>query len=145
MDLVASASSRAEASSSVSLLSISGLSSFSTQGDEVLFFSILGECDDVSLLSLPWDGVKILREVFSWMISSSFSVSSHTSMLMINQLKVDRCLARYSPRTTTTNLPTNRAPNEPARPMCPRKHIVGQNWLFWAIYPNYLGREEKNT
>ena len=30
--------------------------------------------------------------------------------------KVDRCLARYSPRATTTNRPTNRAPNEPARP-----------------------------
>ena len=28
--------------------------------------------------------------------------------------KVNRCLARYSPRTTTTNQPTNRAPNEPA-------------------------------
>ena len=30
--------------------------------------------------------------------------------------KVNRCLARYSPRATTTNQPTNRAPNEPARP-----------------------------
>ena len=29
--------------------------------------------------------------------------------------KVNRCLARYSPRTTTTNQPTDRAPNEPAR------------------------------
>ena len=28
--------------------------------------------------------------------------------------KVDRCLARYSPRATTTSQPTNRAPNEPA-------------------------------
>ena len=26
------------------------------------------------------------------------------------------CLARYSPRATTTNQPTNRARNEPARP-----------------------------
>ena len=26
--------------------------------------------------------------------------------------KVNRCLARYSPRATTTNQPTNRAPNE---------------------------------
>ena len=30
--------------------------------------------------------------------------------------KVKRCLARYSPRATTTSQPTNRAPNEPARP-----------------------------
>ena len=28
--------------------------------------------------------------------------------------KVNRCLARYSPRATTTSQPTNRAPNEPA-------------------------------
>ena len=27
---------------------------------------------------------------------------------------INRCLARYSPRTATTNQPTNRAPNEPA-------------------------------
>ena len=39
--------------------------------------------------------------------------------------KVDRCPARYSPRATTTNQPTNRAPNEPTR-----KHILGQKWLF---------------
>ena len=30
--------------------------------------------------------------------------------------KVNRCIARYSPRATTANQPTNRAPNEPARP-----------------------------
>ena len=31
-----------------------------------------------------------------------------------NIYKVNRCLARYSPRASTTNQPTNRAPNEPA-------------------------------
>ena len=30
--------------------------------------------------------------------------------------KVNRCLARYSPRATTTNQPTNRALNKPAWP-----------------------------
>ena len=30
--------------------------------------------------------------------------------------KVNRCLARYSPRATTTNRLTNRAPNKPAWP-----------------------------
>ena len=30
--------------------------------------------------------------------------------------KVNRCLARYSPRATTTNRPTNRALNKPAWP-----------------------------
>ena len=33
-----------------------------------------------------------------------------------NVYKVDRCLARYSPCATTTNQPTNRAPNKPAWP-----------------------------
>ena len=28
--------------------------------------------------------------------------------------KVNRCLARYSPRATTANRPTNRAPKKPA-------------------------------
>ena len=37
------------------------------------------------------------------------------SQLTLND-KVSRCLARYSPRVTTTNQPTNRAPNEPAGP-----------------------------
>ena len=37
--------------------------------------------------------------------------------------KVDRCLARYSPRAITTNQLTNRAPNEPARPICAQKSI----------------------
>ena len=30
--------------------------------------------------------------------------------------KVNRCLARYSPRATNTNRPANRAPNKPAWP-----------------------------
>ena len=34
--------------------------------------------------------------------------------------KVNRCLARYSPRATTTNRPTNRALNKPA--------LLGPNW-----------------
>ena len=33
-----------------------------------------------------------------------------------NYDKVNRCLARYSPHTTTTNRPTNRAQNKPAWP-----------------------------
>ena len=34
-----------------------------------------------------------------------------------NTNKVNRCLARYSPRATTTNQPTNRTPNESAGPI----------------------------
>ena len=40
--------------------------------------------------------------------------------------KVNRCLARYSLCATTTNQPTNRASNEPARPIC------AQESIFWA-------------
>ena len=52
--------------------------------------------------------------------------------------KVNRCLARYSPRATTTNQPTNRAPNGPARP--------GKNAKFgrsWAKNPNFYWRNQK--
>ena len=27
--------------------------------------------------------------------------------------------------------------------MCPRKHILGQKWPFWAKHPNYFVREQK--
>ena len=37
--------------------------------------------------------------------------------------KVNRCLARYSLCTTTTNQPTHRSPNEPARPICAKESI----------------------
>ena len=42
--------------------------------------------------------------------------------------KVNRCLAIYSPRATTTNQPTNRAQNEPARPgtKWPKMPVSGQ-------------------
>ena len=48
--------------------------------------------------------------------------------------KVNRCLARYSPRATTTNRPTNRAPKKPAwpGPNWPKMPILGQIWSFWG-------------
>merc|ERR1711884_870734 len=51
--------------------------------------------------------------------------------------KVKRCLARYSPRATTTNQPTNRAPNEPARPgknanFGPNLVVLGQKILIFT-------------
>ena len=36
--------------------------------------------------------------------------------MKVHSHKVNRCLARYSPRATTTNRPTNRALNKPAWP-----------------------------
>ena len=47
------------------------------------------------------------------------------------------CLARYSPRATTTNQPTNRAPNEPARPICAQESIL---WAKFGLNPNFYGR-----
>ena len=46
--------------------------------------------------------------------------------------KVNRCLARYSPRATTANRPTNRAPKKPAwpGPYQPKMPILGQIWSF---------------
>ena len=58
--------------------------------------------------------------------------------------KVNRSLARYSPRTKTTHQPANRASHEPARPICTQESIFGgKNGRFWAKYPNYFGREQK--
>ena len=58
--------------------------------------------------------------------------------------KVKRCLARYSPRTTTTNQPTNRAQNKPSGPVCAQESIFwGKNGRCRAIHPNHFGREQK--
>ena len=66
-----------------------------------------------------------------------------TCFYLLND-KVNRCLARYSPRATTTNRPTNRAPNKPAWPgpnwpknanFGPNLVVFGQKILFftWEI------------
>ena len=46
--------------------------------------------------------------------------------------KVNRCLARYSPCATTTNQPTNRAPNEPAK--------NEQKCQFWAKFGRFRAK-----
>ena len=45
-----------------------------------------------------------------------FAMSATNPNANDNKNKVNRCLARYSPRATTTNRPTNRALNKPAWP-----------------------------
>ena len=51
--------------------------------------------------------------------------------------KVSRFLARYSPCTTTTNQPTNRAINELARPIyVPKKAYFGAKMAVFG--PNIL-------
>ena len=67
------------------------------------------------------------RRVFSWGLVFLESGAWY---------KVNRCLARYSPRVTTTNQPTNSAPNEPARPICAQESIFwGKNWPFLGQKP----------
>ena len=50
------------------------------------------------------------------------------------------CLARYSPRATTTDQPTNRAPNEPARPICAQESIFSAKF---GKKPLFYGRKQK--
>ena len=60
---------------------------------------------------------------------SHFTNHKLTKKLFINVVhKVNRCRARNSPRATTTNQPTNRAPNESARPgpKWPKLSILGK-------------------
>ena len=44
----------------------------------------------------------------------------------VNLYKVNSCLASYSPRPTTSNQPTYRAPNEAPKPICDQESI----WPF---------------
>ena len=46
--------------------------------------------------------------------------------------KVNRCLARYSPRATTTNPPTNRAPKKPAWPKWTKNANFGPNLVVFG-------------
>ena len=50
-----------------------------------------------------------------WLSSHRHTPAMETSDVML-VYKVNRCLARYSPRATTTNRPANRAPKKPAWP-----------------------------
>ena len=58
--------------------------------------------------------------------------------------KINRCLARYSLCAKTTNQPTNRAPNEPERPLWAQESIFGEKFgRFGARNPNFYGGEQK--
>ena len=48
-----------------------------------------------------------------WILNQEMQI---TVVMILMLYKVNRCLARYSPRATTTNRPANRAPNKPAWP-----------------------------
>ena len=72
-------------------------------------------------------------------------LSKSTILIHSVLYKVNRCLARYSPRATTTNQPTNRAPNEPARPgPCDQKcQFRAKFGHFGAKNPNFYWRKQK--
>ena len=85
--------------------------------------------------SQPWQDVhcpsvvhfpKQLNKLFiGWIMATCSTVYgvSQKSVLIEQNHKVDRCLARNSPRPTTFNRPTYWAPNEPARPICAQESI----------------------
>ena len=54
--------------------------------------------------------------------------------------KVNRCLARYSPRATTTNRHTNRAPKKPVwpGPNWPKMPIFGQILFFTGEIKSFV-------
>ena len=58
----------------------------------------------------PWH-VALIKEVIIL-----FDLKVLEASIFTSNYKVNRCLARYSPRATTTNRPTNRALNKPAWP-----------------------------
>ena len=70
------------------------------------------------------------------------TLKDRATQLLINY-KVNRCLARYSPRATTTNRPTNRALNKPAwpGPNWPKMPILGQIWSFLGKKSFFLSWE----
>ena len=94
----------------------------------------------------------ITKQGKSWTMLTRFSEladiikfyyhDNHHHCLKALPYKVKRCLARYNQRTTTTNQPINRAPNEPTRPIYAQESIFwGKNGCFWAKHPYYFGRE----
>ena len=76
-----------------------------------------------------------------------FSITSYIEFVWLREYhKVNRFLARYSPRATTTNQPTNRAPNEPEglSIYVPQKAYFGAKMAVFG--PNILiifGRSKK--
>ena len=79
--------------------------------------------------------------------NGSFSASFLVKKFFIGFLanKVNRCLARYSPRATTTNRPANRAPKKPAwpSPYQPKMPILGQIWSFLGKKSFFLLEKSK--
>ena len=83
---------------------------------------------------------------FNWEYFNQCSaLHIHHCEVWVDNNKVNRCLARYSPRATTTNRPTNRALNKPAwpGPNWPKMPILGQIWLFLGKQSFFYWRNQK--
>ena len=74
----------------------------------------------------------VFEEIHLKVLSKQRATVSFESKVNVN--KVNRCLARYSPRATTTSKPINRALNEPAMvrnaKFGPNLVVSGQKILF---------------
>ena len=72
-----------------------------------------------------------IEQTLSLLLLQSTTFKQNPQNILTNlQNKVKRCLARYNPRASTTDQPTNRAPNESARP-------------FYAKNPSFYRRKQK--
>ena len=82
----------------------------------------------------------------SWCITSVVFPFSETKTVTAVSLeyKVNRCLLRYSLHVTTTNQPTNRAPDKPEMPCpkCPKMPILSQIWSFLGKNPSFYWRTQ---
>ena len=76
-------------------------------------------------LTNGWDSIKSILNIsllwnseFLLLYFPNLNIGHHRNDndMGQNKNKVDRCLARYSPRAKANNQPTYRAPNEPANP-----------------------------
>ena len=76
----------------------------------------------------------------SWILGATINICNN-----LVKYKVNRCLARYSPRATTTKRPTNRPPNKPAwpGPNWPKNPIFGQIWSFLGKKSFFYWRNQK--
>ena len=108
------------------------------------------------LLQSEWEAFGILDFLFHvpetprrfiWPFRSSYFHNYHILTCPPCQQchKVNRCLARYSPRATTTNRLTNRAPKKPAwpGPNRPKMPILGQIWSFLGKKSFFLLEKSK--
>ena len=81
---------------------------------------------DFTLMCFVWTFILVFARLASFL-------SRHVVKKIRDRDKVNRCLVRYGPRTTTTNQTTTRTPNEPARPIWVSFCRAGK-WPFNVLF-----------